>query len=60
MLERGSVIQTPWIRVERTSSDKRKRRRKSHWPLPLRNERPKQAPSQTPEPPSALNLDIRV
>ena len=60
MLERSSVIQTPWVRVERTSSSKRKKRRKSQPPFPLRNERAKQAPGQAPEAPSALNLDIRV
>ncbi len=60
MLERSSVIQTPWPRVERTISSQRKKRRKSRWPLPLRSERPKQVPSRTPEAPSALNLDIRV
>ena len=60
MLERSSTIQTPWPRVEQTSSSHRKKRRKSNRPLPLRRERPRQVPSETPGVPSALNLDIRV
>ena len=60
MLERSSVIQIPWARVERTGACQQKKRRKSHRPLPLRNERSKQVPGQTPEAPSDLNLDIRV